>query len=87
MKKSLIASVIALGLTLLLLTALRANHPPAGATTLLVSLGAIRTLGDVSQVMSGVVLLAAMGEILRRARLLKWPLSLSPRQMRIKVSP
>jgi hypothetical protein len=83
----IIASVIALALTLLILTLLRAHHPPAGATTLLVSLGTVNTFGDARQVVYAVALIAALGEVARRSRLLKWPLSLAPKQMRIKLSP
>jgi hypothetical protein len=82
-----IASVIALTLTLVLLTLLRAHHPPAAATTLLVSLGAIQTFHGALQLFYAVILIAAFGEAARRSRLLKWPLSVPPNRMRIKLSP
>src|ERR671920_1601093 len=41
-----LASVIAIALTVLAGALLRASHPPAAATTLLVSLGSIRTVED-----------------------------------------
>ena len=63
------ASVLALGLTILVGMLLRANHPPAAATTLLVSLGGIRTADDVLHLAVGVVLVAIAGELLRRVRL------------------
>jgi hypothetical protein len=63
------ASVLALGLTILVGMLLRANHPPAAATTLLVSLGGIRTMEDVLHLAVGVVLVAIAGELLRRVRL------------------
>jgi hypothetical protein len=81
------ASVIALALTLVVLALLRAHHPPAAATTLLVSLGALNTFGDARQLFYAVTLIAAFGEAARRSRLLKWPLSVAPKQMRIKLSP
>jgi hypothetical protein len=83
----ILASVIALALTLFILSVLRAHHPPAAATTLLVSLGTFNTFGDARQVVYAVALIASFGEVARRVRLLKWPLSLAPKQMRIKLSP
>jgi hypothetical protein len=83
----ILASVIALGLAMALLLALRANHPPAAATTLMVTLGTVNTLGDAEQLLLAAGLIAAAGEAVRRVRLLKWPLSLSPKRMRIKIVP
>ncbi len=67
------AAVIALGLTLLLTLALRATHPPAAATTLLVALGSLATATDVFAVVAGAVVIAALGVLLRRVRLGRWP--------------
>jgi hypothetical protein len=64
-----LASVIAIALTIVLGILLRASHPPAAATTLLVSLGGIRTLEDGLNLAVGVVLIALAGEGLRRLRL------------------
>jgi hypothetical protein len=63
------ASVVALALTILVCFLLRASHPPAGATTLLVTLGSLSTLGDALNLMVGVLLIAAAGEAIRRMRL------------------
>jgi hypothetical protein len=63
------ASAVALGLTLLVGLFLKASHPPAGATTLLVALGAIRTMQDALNAMAGVLLIALFGAAFRRARL------------------
>src|SRR3954447_26034468 len=63
------ASAVALGLTLLLALALKASHPPAGATTLLVALGTFQTADAVLNVVAGVIIVAVAGELLRRARL------------------
>jgi hypothetical protein len=63
------ASALALGLTLLVALLLKASHPPAGATTLLVALGAIRTTQDALNAAAGVVLVALLGTALRRVRL------------------
>jgi hypothetical protein len=67
------ASVIAVGLTLLVLPLLRASHPPAAATTLLVALGSFRTVNDAVVVVVGALLLAATGELVRHWRLRKQP--------------
>jgi CBS-domain-containing membrane protein len=61
------AAVIAAALTVLILLLLRASHPPAGATTLLVALGALQTKTDAFNV--GVLIIAAAGEVLRLIRL------------------
>lgn len=63
------ASTIAIGVTVLLVLALHASHQPAGATTLLVALGAFQTLNDAAIVIIGVLLIAAIGEPIRRLRL------------------
>jgi len=63
------AAAIAPFLTLLIAPVLRASHPPAGATTLIVALGSFRTWNDVVAVIVGVLLIAAFGEGLRQARL------------------
>ena len=68
------ASTIAIGLTVLLVLALRASHQPAGATTLLVALGTFQTLRDAMVVIVGVLLIAAIGEPIRRLRIGKPPL-------------
>jgi hypothetical protein len=47
---------------------LRATHPPAAATTLLVALGAIATFEQALIVMAGVLVTAAAGELLRTVR-------------------
>lgn len=63
------ASALALTLTLLVALLLKASHPPAGATTLLVSLGALRTREDALNLIVGVVLVGLLGEVLRKLRL------------------
>jgi len=63
------ASVLAIVLTLLVGLLLRASHPPAAATTLLASLGGFPpTLRSTGTVMAGVLLVALLGEGLRRLR-------------------
>lgn len=63
------ASTIAIGVTILLVLALRASHQPAGATTLLVTLGTFQKFNDAIVVIVGVVLIAAIGEPIRRLRI------------------
>lgn len=63
------AAAIALTLTILIALLLKASHPPAAATTLLVALGAIKTQSDFVNAAIGVVAIAVLGEILRRLRL------------------
>jgi HPP family len=63
-----LASVLAIAMTVLLGALLRASHPPAAATTLLVSLGSLRTIDDALNLMAGVIVIAAVAELLRAAR-------------------
>jgi hypothetical protein len=65
------AAVIALMLTLGLAPLVRAGHPPAGATALLVALGSLQTFTDAVNVICGAAILALIGELLRRVRLSK----------------
>ncbi|MEA2574680.1 MAG: hypothetical protein QOH93_1978 [Chloroflexia bacterium] len=62
------AAAIALALTLLVALLLKASHPPAGATTLLVALGAFK-IEDILTVVAGVLIVAVAGEAVRRMRL------------------
>ncbi|MFL5681435.1 MAG: HPP family protein [Chloroflexota bacterium] len=64
-----VASVIAMILTVAIGMLTRASHPPAAATTLLVALGAIKTPVDVANLMAGVLIVALLGEGIRRVRL------------------
>jgi hypothetical protein len=63
------AAALALLLTLFLTLLVKASHPPAGATTLLVALGAIRTKNDLINAVAGILLIAVCGEGLRQLRL------------------
>jgi hypothetical protein len=63
------AAVIAIVLTMLIGIGLRASHPPAAATTLLVALGSIATLEASLSLMAGVAVVALLGELVRRTRL------------------
>jgi hypothetical protein len=63
------AAAIALALTILIGLMLKASHPPAAATTLLVALGALKTRNDFINAALGVLIVALFGEALRRTRI------------------
>jgi CBS-domain-containing membrane protein len=64
------ASGLAIALTLLFQLILRASHPPAAATTLLITLGGFNpNWKDISTIMIGVAIIAIAGEVMRRLRL------------------
>jgi len=64
------ASGLAIVLTMLGIALARASHPPAAATTLLISLGGFRpTVHDALTIAAGVLVVAVVGEALRRLRL------------------
>ena len=63
------AAAAAIPVTLLVCLLLKVSHPPAGATALLVALGSITTRHDASNVAIGALLIAGLGELLRRIRL------------------
>ncbi len=65
-----VASELALALASVLEILLKARHPAAAATTLLVALGSFKpTLHDAGIVAAGVLILAGVGEGVRRLRL------------------
>jgi hypothetical protein len=70
------AAVLAMGLTTLVSILLRAPNPAAGSTTLLVALGSFRTGRDAIAVIVGVLIVAVVGDILRRLRLGESPFAL-----------
>ncbi len=68
------AAVLAVTLAMALELLARASHPPAASTTLLVALGSFKpTVRDAVAVVTGVLLVAAAGEALRRLRLRAGP--------------
>jgi hypothetical protein len=71
----LYACVIAAALTAFVTLLLRASQPAALATTLLVALGSFQTKHDALVVIAAVLLLAAIGEPVRRLRLAKRTIS------------
>jgi hypothetical protein len=62
------AAAIAIALTVGAGFLLRASHPPAAATTLLVALGSIATLEQALIVLVGVMVTAGAGEVIRELR-------------------
>lgn len=64
-----LAASLAIALTMLLTVPLKAEHPPAAATTLLVALGTINTGKEAMAAMIGAVILALIGEGARQMRL------------------
>jgi CBS-domain-containing membrane protein len=68
------AAALSLGLTSALMVLLRVPHPPAGATTLIVSLGILRTPAHLLVLMAAVVLLAAQAFAINRLAGLPYPL-------------
>jgi hypothetical protein len=63
------ASVVAMALSMLAGILLRASHPPAAATVLLITLGSIKTVDQVIALALGLAILAVVGELIRRVRL------------------
>lgn len=72
------AAALSLGLTAGLMIWLGVSHPPAGATTLIISLGVMAKPEQVAVLMFGVVLLVALGLILNRLAGYAYPLWAGP---------
>jgi len=63
-------SALGVALTIVVQKWLKAPHPPAAATTLLITLGGFKpNLHDALALGSGIALVASVGEVLRRVRL------------------
>lgn len=67
------AAAFSLGLTSCLMVVLRVAHPPAGATTLIVSLGLMPNPAQVPILMAGVALLVAHALIINRLAGIPYP--------------
>ncbi len=61
------AGALSLALTGAVLLLLKSSHPPTGATTLIVSLGLLRTPHQMAALICGVLLLTVAGWVLNRA--------------------
>ncbi|MEG3437267.1 HPP family protein [Pannus brasiliensis CCIBt3594] len=65
-----VASVLAVGLNMLFGFLLKASHPPAAATTLLIALGGVKPVWrDAVTIAVGVIVVAIVGEFFRRFRM------------------
>lgn len=67
------AAALSLGLTSGLMVWLKVPHPPAGATTLIVSLGILRTPTQLAVLMLAVALLTVQGYVINRAAGIDYP--------------
>ncbi|MCO5177177.1 MAG: HPP family protein [Thermomicrobiales bacterium] len=72
------AAALSLGLTSALMVLARAPHPPAGATTLIISLGILRDLDQIAILMVAVVLLTIQAIVINRLAGLPYPLWETP---------
>ena len=73
------AAALAMMLSMALQHAARADHPPAQATTLLVVVGALDAdLRGASVLVAGILLVALLGEAVRRAKATPSPSSAAP---------
>lgn len=68
------AAALSLGVTSGAMAWLRVPHPPAGATTLIVALGILRTPGQLAVLMLAVVLLVIQGFVINRLAGLEYPI-------------
>jgi CBS domain-containing membrane protein len=75
-----IAAALSLGLTAGVMVLLRAPHPPAGATTLIVSLGLLTRPWQLVLLMGAVVLLTLQALVINRLAGIPYPLWGPPRQ-------
>lgn len=69
-----IAAAISLGLTSGLMVLFRSPHPPAGATTLIISLGILKQPGQIAILMLAVLLLTAQAFVINRLAGIDYPL-------------
>jgi CBS domain-containing membrane protein len=61
------AASLSLAITGAVLLLIRASHPPAGATVLIVGLGLLRRPSEIIMIMVGVVILTFAGWVINRA--------------------
>jgi CBS-domain-containing membrane protein len=74
------AAAFSLGLTSGVMVLLRSPHPPAGATTLIISLGILTDLSQIAVLMLAVVLLTVQAFVINRLAGIRYPLWSSPRE-------
>ena len=69
-----LAAALSLGLTSGAMVLLRSPHPPAGATTLIISLGVLREPWQIGVLMLAVVMLTIQAFVINRAAGIEYPL-------------
>lgn len=74
-----LAAGLSLGLTAGVMVLARAPHPPAGATTLIVSLGILRDPADLAVLMLAVVLLTVQAIVINRLAGVEYPIWSGPK--------
>ncbi|MEZ5246034.1 MAG: HPP family protein [Acidimicrobiales bacterium] len=67
------AAAVSLALTSAVMVWLKAPHPPAGATTLIVSLGILREIDQLAILMLAVILLTVQGLVINRLAGIDYP--------------
>jgi hypothetical protein len=72
------AAALSVALVALVLPPLKASHPPAGATTLLISLGLLDEPGQIAAIATGVVLLTMAAWGLNRLAGVRVPVRTEP---------
>ncbi len=72
------AAALSLGLTSGLMVLFKAPHPPAGATTLIVSLGILRTFDQMVVLMAAVLLLTIQAFVINRLAGMPYPVWSAP---------
>lgn len=68
-----LAAAVSLGLTVAVMVLVRVPHPPAAATTLVVSLGYLRSTADIAVLLVAVCALAAQGYVIDRIAGIDYP--------------
>lgn len=66
------AATVAMALSILVGILLRASHPPAAATVLLVALGSLKDQQQIVAFAIGLLIISVVGELVRRLRLGEW---------------
>ena len=74
------AAALSLGLTSGLMVLWRTPHPPAGATTLIISLGILTTPAQLAVLMVAVLVLVAQAIVINRLAGVQYPLWSAPRR-------
>jgi CBS-domain-containing membrane protein len=82
-----IAAALSLGLTAGLMVLVRSPHPPAGATTLIISLGILTRPWQLVLLMSAVILLTLQAFTINRLAGIAYPLWSPPQQPEQNISP